>query len=52
MLRTYRVGEIPDIQIDYKDLILPLMVLVQKDSTIATEILVELFAEIYKKSKD
>lgn len=51
MLRTYRVGEIPDIQIDFKDLILPMMVLVQKDATIATELLVELFTEIYKQIK-
>jgi DNA-dependent protein kinase catalytic subunit len=51
MLRTYRMGDIPDIQIDFKDIILPLMVLVQKDSTIATEVLVELFTEIYKQIK-
>ncbi len=52
MLRQYRVGEIPDIQIDFKDIIVPLMALAIKDSTIATEILVELFTEIYKESKD
>lgn len=52
MLRQYRVGEIPDIQIDFKDIIVPLMALVIKDSTIATEILVELFTQIYKESKD
>jgi DNA-dependent protein kinase catalytic subunit len=52
MLRQYRVGEIPDIQIDFKDIIVPLMALVIKDSTIATEILVELFTQMYKESKD
>jgi DNA-dependent protein kinase catalytic subunit len=52
MLRQYRTGEIPDIQIDYKDILLPLMALTQMDSTISTEILVELFVELYKSTKD
>lgn len=51
LLREYRVGELPDIQIYYKDVILPLMALVKRDSTIATEVMVELFSEIYKGIK-
>ena len=43
LIRTYRDGEIPDIQIPYSDLLLPLMLLIKRDSTIATEVLVELF---------
>lgn len=31
MYREYRVGELPDIQICYKDVLLPLMALVRKD---------------------
>jgi hypothetical protein len=31
MYREYRVGELPDIQISYKDVLLPLMALVRKD---------------------
>ena len=42
------MGELPDIQIHYKDVLLPLMALVRRDSTIATEVFVELFAQIYK----
>jgi DNA-dependent protein kinase catalytic subunit len=47
LMRQYRVGDLPDIQIDFKDLLLPLMALVRRDSTIATEIFVEIFTEIY-----
>jgi len=43
MMRKYRVGELPDIQISYKDVLLPMMALARKDSTIATEMLVEVF---------
>ena len=48
LYRKYRVGELPDIQINYKDVLLPLMAIIKNDSTIATEIFVELFSEIYK----
>ena len=48
LFRKYRVGELPDIQINHKDIILPLMALVKADTTIATEIFVEVFSEIYK----
>ena len=47
MYRQYRVGELPDIQISYKDVLLPLMALVRKDSTIATEVFVEVFTMLY-----
>ena len=52
LYRKYRVGELPDIQIDYKDVLLPLMALIKSDTTIATEIFVELFSEIYKDLND
>ena len=48
LFRKYRVGELPDIQINHKDIILPLMALIKADTTIATEIFVEVFSEIYK----
>jgi len=49
LYRQYRIGELPDIQIDYKDMLMPLMAIVRADSTIATEIFVEIFKEIYKE---
>ena len=48
LIRQYRVGELPDIQINYKDVLLPLMALVRRDSTIATEVFVELFTQVYR----
>jgi|LauGreDrversion4_2_1035121.scaffolds.fasta_scaffold06558_8 hypothetical protein len=48
LYRKYREGELPDIQIHYQDVLLPLSALVKRDPTIATEIFVELFSEIYK----
>jgi hypothetical protein len=48
LYRKYRVGELPDIQINHKDILLPLMALIKADNTIATEIFVEVFSEIYK----
>ena len=52
LMRQYRVGDLPDIQIDYKDVLLPLMALVRRDSTIATEVFVEIFTEIYINTLD
>lgn len=52
LFRKYRIGELPDIQIDFKDVLMPLMAIVRADSTIATEIFVEIFQEIYKDQKD
>jgi hypothetical protein len=40
LYRMYRVGELPDIQINHKDILLPLMALIKADNTIATEIFV------------
>ncbi len=52
LYRKYRVGELPDIQINYKDVLLPLMALIKGDTTFATEIFVEVFTEIYKSLND
>jgi flagellar basal body rod protein FlgB len=52
LYRQYRVGELPDIQIDFKDMLMPLMAIVRADSTIATEIFVEIFKELYTDQKD
>lgn len=52
LYRKYRVGELPDIQISYKDLLLPLMALIKNDQTIATEIFVEVFSELYKNQTE
>jgi DNA-dependent protein kinase catalytic subunit len=52
LFRKYRIGELPDIQIDFKDVLMPLMAIVREDSTVATEIFVEVFQELYKNSKD
>ncbi len=52
LYRKYRVGELPDIQINYKDVLLPLLALIKQDTTIATEIFVEVFSEIYKNSNE
>jgi DNA-dependent protein kinase catalytic subunit len=43
LYRQYRIGELPDIQIDFKDVIMPLMAIVRADQTIATEVFVEIF---------
>jgi hypothetical protein len=45
--REYRVGELPDIEIHYKDIIDPLRILALKDSSIASELFVSLFTGIY-----
>ena len=52
LYRQYRIGELPDIQIDFKDVIMPLMAIVRADQTIATEVFVEIFGEIYKDERD
>lgn len=44
LYRKYRVGELPDIQINFKDVLLPLMALTKSDITIATEVFVEVFS--------
>ena len=49
LYRQYRIGELPDIQIDFKDMLNPLMAVVRADSTLATEIMVEVFSSIYSE---
>ena len=52
LIRDYRVGDLPDIQINHKDVLMPLMALVRRDSTIATEVFVELFIQIYHETRE
>lgn len=52
LYRKYRMGELPDIQINYKDVLLPLMAMIKNDPTIATEIFVEIFSELYKDQNE
>ena len=52
LFRKYRVGELPDIQISYRDLLLPLMAIIKNDVTIATEIFVEIFSKHYNTILD
>lgn len=51
LIRNYRVGDLPDIEINHKDILLPLMALVRRDNTIATEVFVELFTQIYNQTE-
>lgn len=50
--RAYRQGELPDILISYKDILNPLINLATFDVTIAQEIFVPIFVEIFKDAKD
>ncbi|RMC15431.1 hypothetical protein DUI87_07622 [Hirundo rustica rustica] len=55
LYRTYRVGDLPDIQIEYCSLIAPLQGLAQKDPTFAKQLFSSLFSGIFhevKKSKN
>lgn len=47
-IREYRKGELPDIEISYRDIILPLVIVSSKDAKLAQEILVSIFVEVYK----
>ncbi|KAF2075899.1 hypothetical protein CYY_002790 [Polysphondylium violaceum] len=51
MIRKYRSGELPDIQIKSQDVLKPLLILCQKDSNIGVYIFSSLFTTIYKNSK-
>uniref|UniRef100_A0A8C4UCZ7 DNA-dependent protein kinase catalytic subunit n=1 Tax=Falco tinnunculus TaxID=100819 RepID=A0A8C4UCZ7_FALTI len=54
LYRSYRVGDLPDIQIEYCSLIAPLQGLAQKDPTFAKQLFSSLFAGIFhevQKSK-
>ena len=44
--RTYRIGELPDIQISLKDVIAPMVALVHHDPLIAKLMFAQLFASI------
>lgn len=49
MYRKYRVGELPDIQINHSELIVPLQALAQLDSKIAQKLFSTLFSAIVSK---
>ncbi|RGB41839.1 hypothetical protein C1646_738849 [Rhizophagus diaphanus] len=49
MLRQYRVGELPDIEINHGDLINPLQTLAQRDLDISRILFTSLFVSIYNQ---
>uniref|UniRef100_A0A671MAS8 DNA-dependent protein kinase catalytic subunit n=1 Tax=Sinocyclocheilus anshuiensis TaxID=1608454 RepID=A0A671MAS8_9TELE len=46
LYRSYRVGDLPDIQIQYSSLITPLQALAQRDATLAKQLFSSLFAGV------
>ncbi|XP_060730052.1 DNA-dependent protein kinase catalytic subunit isoform X1 [Tachysurus vachellii] len=46
LYRSYRVGDLPDIQIQYSSLIAPLQALAQRDSTLAKQLFSSLFSGV------
>ncbi|CAF3651048.1 unnamed protein product [Rotaria socialis] len=50
--RTYRIGELPDIQIRYSDIIIPLQALAQYDNHIARLLYASLFTSILNALED
>ncbi|CAF4591812.1 unnamed protein product, partial [Rotaria sp. Silwood2] len=50
--RTYRIGELPDIQIRYSDIIIPLQALAQYDNHIARLLYASLFTSILNSLED
>ncbi|XP_023688567.2 DNA-dependent protein kinase catalytic subunit isoform X1 [Paramormyrops kingsleyae] len=46
LYRSYRVGDLPDIQIQYKSIIAPLQALAQRDATLAKQLFSSLFSGI------
>uniref|UniRef100_A0A8B9LWJ5 DNA-dependent protein kinase catalytic subunit n=1 Tax=Astyanax mexicanus TaxID=7994 RepID=A0A8B9LWJ5_ASTMX len=46
MYRSYRVGDLPDIQIQHSSLIAPLQALAQRDATLAKQLFSSLFAGV------
>ncbi|KAI5104092.1 DNA-dependent protein kinase catalytic subunit [Silurus meridionalis] len=46
LYRSYRVGDLPDIQIQYGSLIAPLQALAQRDSTLAKQLFSSLFSGV------
>ncbi|PRP75851.1 DNA-dependent protein kinase subunit [Planoprotostelium fungivorum] len=51
ILRKYRAGELPDIQIKSRDILDPLMFLVKKDSNTAQSIMAHIFAILSQDAK-
>ncbi|KAF4089760.1 hypothetical protein AMELA_G00069750 [Ameiurus melas] len=49
LYRSYRVGDLPDIQIQYSSLIAPLQALAQRDSTLAKQLFSSLFSGVLKE---
>lgn len=52
LYRSYRVGDLPDIQIEYCSLIAPLQGLAQKDPTFAKQLFSSLFSGIFHEVKN
>ena len=51
LYRAYRIGELPDIEVKYSELILPLQALAQRDTDIARQLFSTLFLAIYESLK-
>lgn len=51
-LRRYRLGELPDIEISYKDVIDPLLQLTMQDATLAGEVLISVSICLYKNEEN
>ncbi|KAJ3105325.1 hypothetical protein HDU97_008222 [Phlyctochytrium planicorne] len=49
LFRKYREGELPDIEIKYKDVILPLRALVSRDSEIAMHVFAAMISEMHAR---
>eukprot|EP01018_Ginkgo_biloba_P019264 Gb_14393 [translate_table: standard] len=52
MMRRYRTGELPDIEIAYKDVIIPLSVLAEKDNVFSRLLLIILCRAIYSQQSN
>ncbi|KAM8966776.1 DNA-dependent protein kinase catalytic subunit [Pelodytes ibericus] len=51
LYRSYRHGDLPDIQITYSSLIAPLQALAQRDPTLAKQLFSSLFSGIFEETK-
>ncbi|XP_062335709.1 DNA-dependent protein kinase catalytic subunit [Osmerus eperlanus] len=52
LYRSYRVGDLPDIQIQHSSLIAPLQALAQRDPTLAKQLFSSLFAGVLREMED
>ena len=52
LFRKYREGELPDIEIKYKEILDPLQSLARRDIDIARQLLTLIFASLYSKMKE